>query len=101
MVAQDSIKQNEDVAAHILHMFENEMNDVQKEAFLLGRIYTLLNEGNDMAKDFNAAIKKADKSLDAVQKKIYTANKVADAAKPIPKKKAPAKKTTVKEKKNK
>lgn len=88
---KENIEQNMKIAKDILDFYLNKMDPIQQEAFLLGRIYTLLNDGNSVALAFNNAIKDSDKELAKVQK-------VINAAKPIPKKKAPAKKTTAKEK---
>lgn len=51
----------------IIDKLYSKMNPRQKESFLLGRIYTLLESGNAMSESFNDAIKNSEDLLKHVQ----------------------------------
>lgn len=57
-------------AYRILDIFEGEMDYKQKEAFLLGRIYTLLEFGDMMTQAANHEIRRTEVLLQNVQRDI-------------------------------
>ena len=54
----------------IYDMYNTQFNDVQREAFLLGRIATLIDLGNFMSGSINDTLKNTEDVLNNVQKKM-------------------------------
>lgn len=65
----------EQQADDIVMMYTTVFNDIQRESFLLGRIYALLEFGNSISDAANYAIKGAEVSLEGVRKRLQNHEK--------------------------